>query len=111
MVDANSFNKNSTDLLLLSNELKKYKKYIEENQKEVPALAFESLFDEGFLTLFGAEIFQFWQESLKQKDESKYAFVTYAASVGIPVRDYDLGGIDLSYFGTSLYAVWCQAIK
>lgn len=104
-------------------EIQRFKNFIIENEKIDEVYSFcnegknykfdffksKSIIEEENLSFFGFEIFQFWSQSCKLKDDSVETFLKFAKLSNIPVIDYDKN--DLSSFGSSLFYIWIYALK
>lgn len=101
----------ASKLVVLLQQVERYKTYINNQTDATNSLAATDIIKDGTLSLFGAEIFQFWLASRRIRNTEKSAFLDYAASVGIPVRDRDRGPEGLSWFGRSVYELWLEAVK
>lgn len=110
MTDYQSFSHDSANLFVLLREVERYKKFINSQNKE-SCLDKGSIIKDDSLTMFGCEIFQFWLESIKVQNTEKSVFITFAKSISIPVRNYDVEPDGLSWLGKDIYAVWCEAVK
>lgn len=111
MSDFPNFSKNSSDMYRLFIEVDKYKSYVLSLTDPTASLTKDTMFNGEHLTLFAVEIFQFWLEAIKVKSDDKLVFLSFASRIGIPVRDHDLGEEGLSWFGQSVYAIWCEAVR
>lgn len=103
------FNK-CVEMQTLFTEIDKYKAYILRQTDETVSLTKKEIFSGDNVSLFGVEIFQFWLEAVKVKNEDKSVFLSFADSVGVPVRDRDRGEDGLSWLGRSIYDLWCEAV-
>jgi len=106
-----TFTASGVDLYQLLQEVDKYKAYLSKQTDERVAFTSKDIIKDGSMTLFGAEIFQFWVAALRIRSTEKAVFIEFAKSIGIPVRDYDNEPDGLSYLGRNIYAVWCEAIN
>lgn len=114
------------DILELKEEAKeinRFKNFIIENEKIDDVCSFfnegknykfdffksKNIIEEENLSLFGFEIFQFWSQSCKLKDDSIESFLKFAKLSNIPVIDHDKN--DLLSFGASLFYIWLHALK
>lgn len=106
-----TFTASGVDLYQLLQEVDKYKAYISKQPDDPFNFTPSFIIKDGSMTLFGAEIFQFWLGALRNRSTEKSVFIEFAESIGLPVRDRDRGPEGLSCFGGNCYAVWCEAIK
>lgn len=101
----------ASKLVVLLQQVERYKAYINKQTETTNSLGATDIIKDDVLTVFGAEIFQFWLASRRIRNTDKSAFLEYAASVSIPVRDRDRGPEGLSWFGRSVYDLWLEAVK
>ena len=101
----------ASKLVVLLQQVERYKAYIDKQTEDTNSLTSKDIIKDSTLSVFGAEIFQFWLAARRIRNTEKSAFLEYAASVGIPVRDRDRGPEGLSWFGRSLYDLWLEAVK
>lgn len=111
LYDFSKFSSNSADLCKLLNEVEKYKAFIVKQYSVESNLKPTDIMSGNGLSMFGAEIFQFWLASLRYQSTDKAIFLEFAAAVKIPVRNRDLGPDGLSWLGCGIYSVWCEALK
>ena len=106
-----TFTASGVDLYQLLQEVDKYKAYISKKTYDQFGFQSEDIIKDGSMTLFGAEIFQYWLGALRSRSTEKSVFIEFSASIGLPVRDRDRGPEGLSCLGSDCYGVWCEAIK
>lgn len=109
--DFSKFSNDSADLYKLLLEVEKYKAFIVKQDSVESTLKTKDIISDDSLSMFGAEIFQFWLAALRAQSTDKAVFLEFAAAVSIPVRDRDLGPDGLSWLGQGIYSVWCEALK
>lgn len=114
---------NISELKEETKEINRFKNFIIENEKIDDVYSFcnegknykfdffnsKSIIEEENLSFFGFEIFQFWSQSCKLKDDSIDSFLKFAKLSNIPVIDHDKN--ELSIFGASLFYIWLHALK
>lgn len=109
--DCSRFSNDSADLYKMLLEVEKYKAFIAKQDSVESNLTLADIVSGSSLSMFGAEIFQFWLAALRAQSTDKTVFLEFAASVKIPVRNRDLGPAGLSWLGQGIYSVWCEALK
>lgn len=109
--DYSRFSNDSADLYKLLLEVEKYKAFIVKQDSVESNLKPTDIVSGNGLSMFGAEIFQFWLAALRAQNTDKAVFLEFAASVKIPVRNRDRGPDGLSWLGCGIYSVWCEALK
>jgi len=109
--DFSKFSSNSADLCKLLIEVEKYKTFIVKQDSVESNLKPTDIVSGNGLSMFGAEIFQFWLAALRAQNTDKAVFLEFAAAVKIPVRNRDLGPDGLSWLGRGIYSVWCEALN
>lgn len=105
-----NFSNSSSDLYVLMKEVELFKNYIMKQNDTATALTTIEIIEGNHLSMFGAEIFQFWQAARKFKTADKKDLIAFADSCSIPVRDRDLGIDELSWFGRSLFLLWSESV-
>ena len=109
--DFSKFSNESADLYKLLIEVEKYKAFIAKQHSVESNSKLSDIVSGNSLSMFGAEIFQFWLAALRAQSTDKALFIEFAAAVSVPVRDRDFGPDALSWFGRGIYAIWCEALK
>jgi hypothetical protein len=98
------------DLYHLLNDVEKYKAYVATQTDTTVFFTANDIISGNGLSMFGAEIFQFWIEARRVGSPDKSEFILFADKAHIPIRDRDLGPDELSWAGRAMYAVWCAAL-
>lgn len=109
--DYSRFSNDSANLYKVLLEVEKYKAFIAKQESVESNLKLADFISGNSLSMFGAEIFQFWLAALRAQSTDKAVFIKFAAAVSIPVLNRDLGPDGLSWFGRGIYSVWCEALK
>jgi hypothetical protein len=91
-------------------EVEKYKAYVATQTDEKVFFTSKDIISDNNMSMFGAEIFQFWMEARRVGSPDKSEFILFADKAHIPIRDRDLGPDELSWAGRAMYAVWCAAL-